>query len=766
MCARPRPPLVSAVIPAFNAESSIDGALDSVFAQTYPHVEVIVVDDGSTDRTRDHVEAWGRRVRLLGQPNGGPAKARNAAITASRGEFVAFLDADDAWLPDKLARQAAYFDAYPQTGLLHTAVEPPTPASPAAGIPSPPRAAFCDVFHSRVEINTLTVMVPREVLTQVGLFDERREIHVEDWDLWLRIAARHPVGYLEWASAVRRPGGRMSGAMERTFDGQAAVIRKSIPLCGPACPLHATAPSACLEERWHRFFWERGYARLRGGDRRGAREAFRTALAHRPLDPLTHLQFASTFAPAAAIGLLRGIRRAVRGNHRTPTSPVALPPPHPVVVGASAPQRSAHADDEPPTSLVHDTWYRRVRHAAAERLHDADDVLSGRNGRRRILFQAASPMSFVIFRPVYERLRGDPRLEFWFTAVGSAWNPSRLYERVGIHANVLTARAATWMKVDACINTDFWDTTWLRRRTRRIHFFHGVAGKYGLDAPLDLAPIVAAYDRLLFPNRDRLERYVDAGLVSPDGPQAVLTGYPKVDRLVDGSIDVDGVRAKLGFSRSHPIVMYAPTWSPHSSLNTHGMAIVDGLASAGFQVIVKLHDRSYDHSVRGSGGIDWESRLAVYRDHARVRVVGDPDSTPFLAAADALVTDHSSVGFEFALLDRPLVVVECASLLAHAQVTRSKVIELRAAAEVVAGACEVVSAVARQLEAPCLHGAERRALGARYFHDPGGATARAVEVLYSVLGLEAPRPSVSQSAGVAAVASAVACNMTERTPAS
>ena len=100
------------------------------------------------------------------------------------------------------------------------------------------------------------------------------------------------------------------------------------------------------------------------------------------------------------------------------------------------------------------------------------------------------------------------------------------------------------MKVDAFVNTDFWDMTWLHRRTRRIHLFHGVAGKYNLDTPLDLAPTIAAFDCLMFVNADRRDRYVSAGLVAPDGPQAALVGYPKVDCLVDGSLDRHGDRPR------------------------------------------------------------------------------------------------------------------------------------------------------------------------------------------------------------------------------
>jgi len=292
------------------------------------------------------------------------------------------------------------------------------------------------------------------------------------------------------------------------------------------------------------------------------------------------------------------------------------------------------------------------------------------------------------------------------------------------------------MKVDACVNTDFWDTTWLHRRTRRIHMFHGVAGKYGLDAPVDLAPTVRSFDRLLFPNEDRLRRYTEAALVADGSPAAVLAGYPKVDSLVDGTLDGAAVRLALGLDPGRPTVIYAPTWSPHSSLNHVGEALITALSGAGYNVIVKLHDRSYDLTSRGSGGVDWRSRLEAFEGHPRVKLASSPDATPYLAAADALVTDHSSIGFEYSLLDRPLVIVDCPDLVASARVTPSKVSALRSAAEVVSAPGEAVHAVRRQLEDPSLHSCERQALARQFFYRPGTATDRAVRAIYEVLALE------------------------------
>ena len=208
-------PAVTVAIPVYNGGRTITAALQSVFEQTYTDYEIIVIDDGSTDDTGAEVAQWGGRVRYERQANGGPARARNQALRHARGRYVAFLDADDVWLPRKLERQIAYFTEHPETGLLHTAAlvsrAPTRTALEALDTPArevindPPARVYCDLFHSRLDINTLTVMARRDVLLECGGFNERRELHVEDWDLWLRIASRYPIGYIDLPLAVHRP---------------------------------------------------------------------------------------------------------------------------------------------------------------------------------------------------------------------------------------------------------------------------------------------------------------------------------------------------------------------------------------------------------------------------------------------------------------------------------------------------------------------------------------------------------------------------------
>ncbi len=728
-------PRVSVIVPAFNAELTIRDAVASVFAQTYRDFEVIVVDDGSSDATCAALETWRDCLTYVRQPNGGPGRARNTGIERARGEFVAFLDADDLWLPRKLERQIEYFEAFPAAGLVHTAVFLGTPdAEPLARAEAsvactPPRQLFCELFETRTEIHTLSVMARRPVIDEVGGFDERREIHVEDWDLWLRIAERYPIGYVPAPLAVHHEGGVMSEGLDETYAGQMLVLRKAAAAYRARCSAMGRDAARGMRRPLHRIAWELGYARLQRNDASRARRAFREALHHRPLDLRTHLYHLGSCLPGRVIAALRGVKR----RRRTPLHTGRVVPPPASVRDAVT--REAR--------LVHDTTYRRIRHAAAERLHQVDDAIAGcRDNRRRILFEAASPLSFVVFRPLYQRLSADPRLEFYFTSTSGSWPAATIFRSVGITDHVIPSGRASWMKFDACVNTDFYEMTWLHRCAVRLHMFHGVAGKYGIDSPVHVAPDIAQFNALLFPNLDRLGRYLDARLI--DERAAMLVGFPKVDCLVDGSLDRDEIVTSLALDPDLPTILYAPTWSPNSSLHLVGEDVVRCLTGADFNVLVKLHDRSYDLTRRASGGIDWLSRFSSYAGHDRVRIIRDPDASRYLMAADALVTDHSSIGFEYALLDRPIVVIDAPELLRRARINPHKVAMLRAAAHVASDPAGVLRGLEWQLANPPARSAERRRLGDMLFYKAGTATDRAVGVVYRALGLDpltAPAPA-------------------------
>lgn len=188
---------VSVIIPTHNRASLLQRALDSVLAQHRPAGEVIVVDDGSTDDTAHQVREHYPTVRYLYQPNRGVASARNRGIRAATRPWLAFLDADDQWLPDKLARQLAALAREPHYRIGHgeeiwirhgRRVNPMKKHAKTGGW-------LFERCLPRCVISPSAVIVHREVFDAVGLFDESLPA-CEDYDLWLRVCIRFPVQYL------------------------------------------------------------------------------------------------------------------------------------------------------------------------------------------------------------------------------------------------------------------------------------------------------------------------------------------------------------------------------------------------------------------------------------------------------------------------------------------------------------------------------------------------------------------------------------------
>jgi len=362
-----------------------------------------------------------------------------------------------------------------------------------------------------------------------------------------------------------------------------------------------------------------------------------------------------------------------------------------------------------------------------------DAVLARLSGRRRVLVDARTAMNFAILGPVIERLQRDPRIEVLL----SADRPSELSEAAaasGLRSKLLPRRAMEWRRVDLCLSADPWDPIRLRRCRRRANFFHGMAGKYDLDSPSGLPIGFDVYDRVAFVNTDRMQRYLDAGIVRRGA--AVLVGYPKVDALVTGRYDAAAIRDRLQLEMHRPTAIYAPTWSPASSLHIAGEDIVRSLVDAGFNVIIKLHDRSLDLSQeKFSGGIDWRARFAQLHQPGRIAFVEWADSSPLLAASDVMVTDHSSIGFEFCLLDRPLVVFDAPDLARAARINPDKIALLRSAARVVRTAHDVGAvALEEQRNRERMAGA-RHAIVRDMFYEPGTATERALGMVYELLDL-------------------------------
>lgn len=288
-------PIVSVVIPAYNAAWCVGRAIDSVLAQDFRDYELIVVDDGSTDDTPAVLASYGDRIRVVRKPNGGMSSARNAGISEARGEFIAFLDADDWWLPGKLAKQASLHQARPEIGFSSTTARVQDEAGCLLNMwtcEADESPILYQLFESNAGIpgGSSALMVRRELLGQTGGYDETLG-GVEDGDLWMRLAAVSGYACIEEPLVVvLRRSGSVSRDVERMRAGALKVMRKNRHLL-PA-RLQGRFWRACLASVYADYAkW-----RYRAGDRWGA-----------VADVLAMLRLAPVKRGRLALGLARDI---------------------------------------------------------------------------------------------------------------------------------------------------------------------------------------------------------------------------------------------------------------------------------------------------------------------------------------------------------------------------------------------------------------------------------------------------------------------------
>jgi glycosyltransferase involved in cell wall biosynthesis len=201
-------PLVSTVIPTYNRVNTISEAVESVLGQTYPHIEVIVVDDGSKDDTLERLKRYGDRIRVISQANAGPSAARNVGIAASRGDLVAFLDSDDIWLPEKIRQQVALLarvGASVPCCLCNILMKWNSGDRASFDIASLKPSAeeglwlnVDEVLATRSVLFNQGIVIRREVLEKIGGFDEKIR-YLEDYEFSLRLSLEGP-----WAF-IRKP---------------------------------------------------------------------------------------------------------------------------------------------------------------------------------------------------------------------------------------------------------------------------------------------------------------------------------------------------------------------------------------------------------------------------------------------------------------------------------------------------------------------------------------------------------------------------------
>ncbi len=303
-------PRISVVIPAYNSRAFIPDAIDSVLGQTYRDFEIIIVDDGSTDAIGELIEARYPDARCLRIEHGGPSRARNTGIRNARGEFIAFLDADDIWLPTKLEKQIEYFDGHPDVAMVFTENHY---FDDSGTIDYSFKLDKRILMKGNVPANiflysgvaTPTVIVRKNVFDEVGYFDEELSI-AEDDNLWIRISSKYEVGLIDEILVKIR---RNHASLTTDILGVIRGVEKNIELL--------KTKYRCLDQRMQPIIAKKisilhnnmGYYYFRNGELKAARSEYRKSLQHDPgnFNSCRYLIF--SLLPT---GLVDAIRRSKR----------------------------------------------------------------------------------------------------------------------------------------------------------------------------------------------------------------------------------------------------------------------------------------------------------------------------------------------------------------------------------------------------------------------------------------------------------------------
>jgi glycosyltransferase involved in cell wall biosynthesis len=286
---------VSVVIPTWNCERYIAQTLRSVLAQSHPPHEVVVVDDGSTDRTAEIVASFGAAVTLVRQANQGVCVARNQGFARSTGEFLCFLDHDDHWFPNKLAQQLRVFASHPEAGVVFTrfalwqpvdgSFPAPETLAPREDAPPGEEPEFCGWIYHQFLLDcwalTSTAMIRREALERWGAFDPSLP-YSEDWELWLRLSRQVPFVKLDCVSTLYRQHPEQGNRKVRPLDYRTMLLEQAVARWGLASrdgrALDPTQYHATLS-RYHLQF---ALHHLQDGSRALALQSLWKAWRHRP----------------------------------------------------------------------------------------------------------------------------------------------------------------------------------------------------------------------------------------------------------------------------------------------------------------------------------------------------------------------------------------------------------------------------------------------------------------------------------------------------
>lgn len=305
-------PLVSVIIPTYNSADFIEKALESVFRQTYQNFEILVIDDGSTDTTKIILEKYRDRIRYYYQENTGPAGARNRGIRMALGEYIAFLDADDIWLPTKLEKQVALFEQRENLGMVTTGVCS-FDENGVFGFSTGKRNKLMkgDIVRNiflKSDVGTPTVMVRKRIFESIGYFEEN--IHqAEDDNMWIRIAAHYDVELIdETLVRVRNHPLRITLNKSELLES----VQKNIQLLKTKYgdTVRKRIEKAIPRKISHVQF-AIGYGHYENGDYNRARKAFARGAYYRIWFWKNPFYFMLTLMPSPLVTLLRSFKKKI-----------------------------------------------------------------------------------------------------------------------------------------------------------------------------------------------------------------------------------------------------------------------------------------------------------------------------------------------------------------------------------------------------------------------------------------------------------------------
>ncbi|KAB2837030.1 MAG: glycosyltransferase [Candidatus Brocadia sp.] len=278
--------LVSVIIPTYNCARFLMESVGSVLSQTYQPYEIIVIDDGSTDNTKEVLQPVMQRIKYVQlEQNKGSPVVRNIGIQAAQGEYVAFLDADDVWLPEKLQTDRECFDKHPDVGMVYSKHinidEKGVVFHGAMKKRLPCGKIFVQLFSEQNFIITSSVVVRKAVFETTGLFDEQL-VNCQDWDMWLRIAFYFQIAGIDKPLIKYRHNPySLSKNRDNVLKYQKLVIDKIYHMFN-------NKENGMSEKRYKKrlalHYAKTGRYYLRIGDKRLAHENFRLSVKHDPLN--------------------------------------------------------------------------------------------------------------------------------------------------------------------------------------------------------------------------------------------------------------------------------------------------------------------------------------------------------------------------------------------------------------------------------------------------------------------------------------------------